>query len=241
MKTLLFAMSAACVPSLALAQAAPEPPPRHEGSAEFAYVATTGNTDTTTLGVAGEYLFRPSQWIFQWKTGYIRNEAEDVLSAEAFRFLFRTDRKITPRMSTFGLWNYLHDAFAGTDHRNVLAGGVSYQLVVPGAHELWVDGGIGYTNEQRLTGDDLSTAIALTGFRYKFKLSETAEITDDLGFEFSLSDNDDWRTANILSVTAKLTTLFSLKASYSLRHVGEPAPGFDKTDTITAVALVAKF
>lgn len=242
MKTFVAAAGFWLLPILVFAQAAPPPPPpRQEGNAEFAFVSTTGNSDTQTMGVAGEYHFRPDLWHFQWKAGYVRNESADVVSAESFRFLFRSERSLSARSSAFGQYTYLHDAFAAIDHRNVVAGGLSYQLIPPAPHELWVDGGIGYTNEQRLVGDDISTAIALTGVRYKFKLSETAEVSDDLGMEFSLSNGDDWRLNNIASVAAKLTTVFALKLSYATRYVNDPAPGIDTTDTITAVALVAKF
>src|SRR5262245_41621993 len=242
MKTFIFTLSMWLLPIIVFAQAAPPPPPpRQEGSAEFAFVSTSGNTDTQTLGLAGEYHFRPDPWHYQWKTAYVRNESEDILSAESFRFLFRSDRSLNARTTAFGQYTYLHDAFAAIDHRNVISGGLSYQLIPPAPHELWVDGGIGYTNEQRLVGDDISTAIALTGARYKFKLSDTAEVSDDLAFEFSFSDGDDWRLNNIVSVTAKMTTIFALKLSYATRYVNFPAPGIETTDTIASMALVAKF
>jgi putative salt-induced outer membrane protein YdiY len=38
-----------------------------------------------------------------------------------------------------------------------------------------------------------------------------------------------------------LTATFSLKASYTLLYRHEPVPTFKRTDTATAVALVAKF
>jgi len=242
MNTFIVAAGLWLLPVLVFAQAAPpEPPPRQEGSSEFAFVSTTGNADTSTLGVSGEYHFRPDLWHFQWKAAYVRNESAEILSAEAFRFLFRSDRSLTTRATAFGQYTYLHDAFAAIDHRNVVAGGLSYLLVPPAPHELWVDGGIGYTNEQRLVGDDISTAIGLTGVRYKFKLSDTAEVSDDLGMEFSFSNGDDWRLNNLASVTAKLTTVFALKLSYATRYVNAPAPGIETTDTITSMALVAKF
>lgn len=222
-------------------QAPPAPPPKHEGSAEFAFVSTSGNADTQTLGLAGEYFYRPAPWVFQLMADYVRNKAEGELSAESFRSLLRAERKLNGRVSAFGSWEYLHDAFAGVDHRNAIAGGLSYQVVAPSPHDFVVDGGFGYTNEQRLAGEDISTAVALAGLRYEFQLSETAEISDESGFEFSLSNGDDWRWSNMASVTAKLTTLLSLKLSHTVRYSHAPAPGFETTDTITAVALVAKF
>jgi hypothetical protein len=46
---------------------------------------------------------------------------------------------------------------------------------------------------------------------------------------------------NNAKVSAKLTTIFSLKVSNTIRFVNQPVPGFLKTDTVTAIALVAKF
>jgi putative salt-induced outer membrane protein YdiY len=56
-----------------------------------------------------------------------------------------------------------------------------------------------------------------------------------------LSDGNDWRAGNNATVSAKLTTIFSLKVSNTIRFVNQPVPGFLKTDTVTAIALVAKF
>ena len=44
-----------------------------------------------------------------------------------------------------------------------------------------------------------------------------------------------------LAITARLTGLFSLKASNTIRYANAPVSGFTTTDTITAIALVAKF
>jgi len=44
-----------------------------------------------------------------------------------------------------------------------------------------------------------------------------------------------------LAHVARITTLFSLKASHTIRRMNAPVPGFKSTDTTTAIALVAKF
>ena len=58
---------------------------------------------------------------------------------------------------------------------------------------------------------------------------------------FSLSEGRDWRYANAVALTAKVTTIFSLKVSNTIRYVNLPVVGFKNTDSITAIALVAKF
>ena len=68
-----------------------------------------------------------------------------------------------------------------------------------------------------------------------------ADITDEARFNFSLSNRDDWRFNNLLAVNAKLVSILSLKASNVVRYVNAPVTGFDSTDTITSIAVVAKF
>jgi putative salt-induced outer membrane protein YdiY len=42
-------------------------------------------------------------------------------------------------------------------------------------------------------------------------------------------------------VTTKLASGLSLKVSNAIRYANFPPPGFKKTDSVTSVAIVAKF
>lgn len=226
----------------AQAPSPPPPPPPREGSAEFSFVGTTGNAPTSALGLGGEYISRrPTPWEFRGKANYVRNTSEDELKAEAFTALFRGSRTITDRLSAFGQYGYLHDRFAGIESRHTIDGGITYAVVRPRPHRLDVDAAIGYAHEKRVLGDDLSTPQALFGGRYKFFLSDTADITDEATLSLSLSESSDWRSSNTAALTAKVTTILSLKLSNTVRFVNAPAEGFETTDTITSIALVAKF
>jgi putative salt-induced outer membrane protein len=219
----------------------PPPPPPHEGTAEFSFVGTGGNTDTTAFGLSGEFIARPAPWVFTTRAAFVQNKADGELKARSFRAGFRAARTITDRLSAFAEYGYLRDTFAGIEDRNAIDGGLSYILVKPDPHTLAIEGGLGYANEKRLFGDDISTATAFVGAGYKLKLSANADLSDDARFVFSLSDSDDWRFNNILAVNAKLASILSLKASNIVRYVNAPVIGFDSTDTITSIAVVAKF
>lgn len=225
----------------AAAPAPPPPPPAYEGSAEFAFVATSGNASTQTLGMGGEVIARPGAWTLKTKAAFVQNEADDVLKARSFAALFRASREVRPHLAFYGQYDYLRNSFAGIMHRNAVEGGLSWQAVDRQRQSLRFDVGLGYANERRFIGPDLSNAVLSTGIALKFKLSDTAEVSDDARAVYSLSDGDQWRADNIAALTAKLTTLLSLKVSHTTRFVNAPAFGFEKTDTITAVALVAKF
>jgi putative salt-induced outer membrane protein len=225
----------------AQAPAPPPPPPEREGSAEFAYVGTTGNSSTQTIGLGGEYIVRPAPWEGRFKVAYVRNEAEDELKAQSLVLVARAQRQIQPRLSAYGQYGYQRDRFAGILDRNAVEAGLAYSLINQDMQKLIVDGGIGYANEQRLVAPNLSTATLGAGGIYTWKLSNTSEVSEDGHFVFSLSDGSDWRYANAAAVTAKLTTLLSLKLSNTVRYVNLPVFAFKSTDVITSVALVAKF
>ena len=246
MKTILSLCVLLCLPLPAFAQApaapaAPPPPPKQEGSAEFAFVGTTGNASTQTIGLNGEFIVRPDQWVITNKANFIRNESESELTAQSFGYLFRAARTLSPRLSAFGEYGYFRDEFAGIAHRNALVGGVSYKLVDLPKHLFFTDAGLGYVNEQRLAGDDVSSATWSLGAGYRWKISETAEFTEDFRMTGIFADADDWRVLQMAAIAARLTQLFSLKVSNTVRYTHAPVPGFKNTDTSTSVALVAKF
>jgi putative salt-induced outer membrane protein YdiY len=231
----------ASAPVTAAQDQPPPPPPRREGTAEFAFVGTTGNSDSQTLGVAGEFIVRPDLWVVKNRASFVRNKSEDVLTVEQFGYLFRVERILNPRTSAFGEYTYFRDEFAGFDHRNQLLGGISYKVIDLPEHLFFVDGGLGYLNEKRLTGDDISTATYALGAGYRWKLSETSEFSDEVRFTGGFDDAANWRVAQTASLTARINTLLSLKLSNLIRFTNLPAPGFEGTDTTTSVALVAKF
>jgi putative salt-induced outer membrane protein YdiY len=122
--------------------------------------------------------------------------------------------------------------------RNAVAGGAAFKLINTARQALTADAGIGYLNESRVAGADISSATYLAGATYKLKLSDTADLTDDLRVLGVFDNTDDWRVVHTIALTARLTSVLSLKVSNLLRHANFPPPGFKKTDTTTAVALV---
>jgi putative salt-induced outer membrane protein len=230
-------------PAWAAAQPAapPPPPPRREAAAEFAFVGTTGNASTQTLGLGGESIFRPTHWVLRNRAAFVRSKTESELRAQSLLFLSRAEREIRPRLAGFGEYGYFRDTFAGISHRNAVAGGLAYKLIESAAHLLSVDGALGYLNEQRLLGEDVSSPTYGAGGSYRWKLSDTATVSDEARFTGLFADSENWRVLQTASVTARLTQLLSLKLSHTVSYVNLPVPGFKTTDTNTSVALVAKF
>lgn len=231
-----------CLPALASAQAAPPPPPpKHEGTGEFTYVGVTGNSSSQTIGLSYDTTARPGSWTFRHKVSFINDESDGALSARSFLYLGRGEKTLSTRMSVYGQYEYFDDEFAGLANRNTVAGGLKSKLVAQARQEFSIDAGLGYLNEDRLSGDDVSSGIYTLGTKYTLKISDTADLSDDFGFVGTFQQADDWRLAHTIAVTARLTGIFSLKVSNEIRFMNFPVPTFTKTDTITKVSFVVKY
>ena len=227
--------------AFAQTQTPPPPPPRQEGSAQASFVGTTGNTSTSTFSAGGEHIVRPDNWLIKNSVLFINNHTEGVTSANSLLYAFRAERALNKRTSAFGEYRYFQDELAGVTHRNDVTGGLAYKVATGPTHTLTVDGGIGYLNEQRVAGDDVSTATYSAGAAYKLQISKNADLTDDFRFLGTFHDANDWRVGNIVSVTAKITEIFALKFSNIVRYSNLPPIGFKTTDTTTSISLVASF
>jgi putative salt-induced outer membrane protein len=219
----------------------PTPPPLWSGEGELSLVSTSGNTDTETLGGAFHLAYRPSPWNFEFHVGYIRSEADGEENAESLLSWLRGGYLVTERLELFGRAEYFRNTFAGVDRRLSAEFGAGYALLTEPPHLLKVEAALGYTDEDRLLGEDLSYVHARLGALYEWRISKTTTFTDEFRFTASLEEFDLWRIFNKASLTASMTSVFALKISHALEYVNEPAPGFENEDSVFSAAVVAKF
>ena len=235
----LFAPAAA--QAQAAAPQAPPPPPRQEGTAQLGFVGTSGNSSTVTLSAGGDHTYRPDKWVIRNRALFVRSEASDTVTAESLLYGFRAERELTKRVSLFGSYGFLRDKPAGVSSHQDVNGGLAFKVINVTAVQFTVDAGLGYMSENRTVGDDVKSATGTLGWLFKAKLSATTDLTDELRYLQTFDDATDWRVGHIVSLTVKMSEIFSLKASNQVRFANLPPPGFKKTDTTTAIALVAGF
>ena len=252
MSTRLAIVGMALAAATAAAQApcpCPTPPPTTplwSGKADASYAATSGNTDTSSLGASLELNYKPMPWTITLKGAFLRAETDDVLTAESYAASLRGARDLTPRLDVFVEGGYYRNRFSGVDSRFGGLGGAGYKVLDEKTLHLRFEGGFGYTHENDIgdLGQDLPSvnyASARLGLQFGWKFSKSAEFTEEAYWTEDLSDASNWILRSVTALTADLTSIFALKASYTYLYDNVPVPGFKKRDTITAVALVAKF
>jgi putative salt-induced outer membrane protein len=220
----------------------PEPPvDRWNGKGEVSYVATGGNTDTSTAKLAGEIEYKPALWAVLLRGAYLTSTTETGERNERTDGLLRASRAVTPRLDLFGQIVYLENTFAGIGRSFYPLAGVSYRLLTSPVHSLTGRFGFGYGQESRVRERNNTFATADSELNYRWRVSDTAELTQDATFTANLDTADDWRAASATAVSAALNSLFSLKLSLAASYLNAPVEGFGRIDTISSAALVARF
>ncbi len=215
--------------------------PEWDNNAELSLLLTSGNTDIRTIGLGIGTIYKPLPWVLSGKAGFLSSSTSGTTTAEAYTAEGRGERKLTDDLGLYVNLSFLKNVFAGFNRRFGGELGLSYSLLKAGAHTISTEAGLGIIDENRtdLTAQTFPSARA--GAEYKWKFSETADFTNNLSVLDSLKTTSDWRLVNVSSVTAIMTSILSLKASFKIEYLNLPVTGKKSTDTTTSIALVAKF
>ena len=219
----------------------PELPPTLDVKGEASYLAAAGNASARTLGFATDVTHEAGRSRTRARAAVLTTEADSITRARAITATARQGVRVRERLEVFGRVDYARDRFAGIEHRAAVEAGGSVPVALPPRHTLKVDAGVGFTTEQRLDAADLEFAVASGTFAYVWKIGPGAEVRVELALTADLGSAANWRAGIALALTFVLTKLLSVKASQSIEYRHFPVPGFGRTDTRTAIALVLGF
>jgi putative salt-induced outer membrane protein len=205
----------------------------------LSYLATSGNSDTETLGVDLEAVRRPEPWGLEVAAQFNRAEQDGAKTAERSYAGVRATRRLTERWDAFAGLSAEQDEFSGIDLRGVVEAGAAYKALVGPRHELDLDVALTWTDEQRLPpGMDDSWLGALLGTDYSFAISENATFSQQLRYFPNVDQTDDWRADSVTALTAALNRRLAVRVSHEIRYRNEPLGDNDDTDTTSKVSLV---
>jgi putative salt-induced outer membrane protein YdiY len=141
-------------------------------------------------------------------------------------------------MQMFGAASYARDRFAGIDDRITATAGVACTVSVPSSQSLTLEGGLGWTGEQRLDLATLRFATATGALDYSWTVLPGTELSEEATIYADLESLRNWRTSNTTALSVSLTRVLSLRASHAIDYRRTPVAGFGRSDMRTAVALV---
>ncbi len=224
--------AALIAPVSLMAQEEPEGP--WSGKATLGYLATSGNTENSTLNTGVEVGYKTGQWEHLAKASAISASEDDINTAEAYTAGWKSVWNITDANFVFGQLDWRKDVFGAFDTQFSQTIGYGRRLIKTDKHLLNIEAGLGARQSETQDGISESEAIFRGGAYYKWLFSETAEFRQDMTVE---SGSDNTYLESVSAVSARLVGNVALVASYTVKHNTDVPALTEKTDTYTALSL----
>jgi putative salt-induced outer membrane protein len=210
---------------------------------ELGYIATTGNTETTSI--KGKLFAHQelTQWSndFMIEALYKKDKIDDVKQTTAQKYFLsgQGNYKLdNPDHRLFGFASYEDDKFSSFDSQATLAAGWSQKMWGDNESQFSYSMGPGYSFAETNGGENQNGLILRAALDYQWKISDTANFKQLLSSE---TGDENTKSKSETSVSAIISGALSLKVSLILDYNSDVADDIDNLDTQTAVTLVYNF
>jgi len=221
-------------------------------TAEFSYVATSGNSESQTLGFKNVLTRTWERSLFKLRAGGIRVETTSInrmafatdpnfitsdnvkvvedketsTTAENYYLDGRYDRQITDRFFWYGGLGWDRNRFAGIENRYVAVGGVGNIWVDREELKFRTDYAMTYTDQEDVVTTP-GVDDTFLGFRFSWdylhKFGASTTYTNVLVVDENLDETSDWRADMINSVSVSMSDRLALKVSLQWLYDNEPS------------------
>jgi|GEM_PF-2059232 len=213
------------------------------GGAEMNANISKGNTNIETLGAAAEVDFKAVPFNTSLKGSYMRNRTDNIERARMIHGSLRTGFNITNNLDFFALGSFMQDRFRGIEHEWMATPGLGIYAVNSDMLSIRFEGGAGFLNEEYFPFTDTSRTfgVGTAGMGFRLKISDTADLTDDILWVDPFNDGSDWRINNVGAISSRMTKVLSLKVSQNTLYRKHAVASHNGTDNYTTAAIVLKF
>ena len=208
------------------------------GKFELGYLATTGNTETSSLNSKLALVYDAQTWRHSLDAAVIHADDSGVTTAERNQLGVKSDYKFNESDYLFITVNWEQDRFAGFEQRTSEAVGYGRRILKSERHSLDAELGAGLRQTTPVTGADVSETILRGALKYQWRITESAAFDQKLVVE---SGESNTYMESVSALAAKIVGSWSLKFSYTIKHNSDVAPGLDTTDTYTAIGVEYAF
>lgn len=210
---------------------------------EFGFIATSGNTETTSIKGKLSAHQELELWSNDYKAEalYKKDEVNDESQTTAQKYFLSAQanyKLADENHRIFGFLSHEDDRFSSFEYQSTIAAGWSHKLWQDDTSRFKYSVGPGYSFAKRQNGESENSAIVRASLDYQWKISETAQFKQLVSTEVG---SDNTKSKSESSVSAKISDSFSLKVSLVLDHNSDVPDGKENLDTQTAVTLVYTF
>jgi len=229
-------------------EAVDEPKGPWSGSFGAGYLASSGNTDDSSVTVAFALNYDKAVWHHALNGRFFGASSQEPVTNESFTTSesyqagWKSSYDFSEHNYTFGQINWIKDRFSGFPEQTFATAGYGRRLLETEKFVLNAEIGGGYS-KQKVRIDEFVTerqdgGVITAGGDFAWKISDNATFEQVLAI-FSTSDNT--FTESITRLHAGLIGNVGLSLSYTVRNNSDVAPELEKTDTYTAASLEYSF
>ena len=214
------------------------------GEASLTGSKTTGNTDTTDLGLGLKLNKESGVWRHKFNALADFGEADDVKNKQRFALGYQIDRDFNERTYVYANADYFNDDFGAFKTGYFLGTGLGYKAILPDPVSWNLEGGLGYRSQETqdptppalLPLSETNNELALRAFSdFDWVLNENVSAYNDTEIIYSKSDTYIW---NEIGLTATLAGNLAARASFRIDNHSDVPVGTKKTDTVTRFGIV---
>ncbi|MBT8091558.1 MAG: DUF481 domain-containing protein [Gammaproteobacteria bacterium] len=231
-----LAVAALVTPALGLAQEPPASP--WAGKATLGYLATSGNTENSTLNTGVEVGYTAGKWQHIANAFAIHASDNEVTTTEAYELGWKSERNLNEHDYLFGRVNWRKDRFGGYYTQLSETVGYGRRLISNDRHHLNVELGVGARQSELQNGFEEDETIFRGGAYYTWKVSDTAEFRQNLTTE---AGSENTYLESVSALSAKVWGDVALVASFTVKHNTDVPVLTEETDTYTALSLEYAF
>ena len=158
------------------------------GNVKLGYLATSGNTESSSLNSGFEINYTLELWEHQARAAAIYSTESSVTTAEAYDFGWKSARNLSDHDFLFGRLDWRKDRFGGITEQFSQSLGYGRRLVDKEKHQLNAELGIGARQSDLADGTDESDTIYTGRLTYAWQISETANFGQSLLVESGSSN-----------------------------------------------------
>ena len=208
------------------------------GKVNLGYLATSGNTENSSLNSAFGLEYDSEKWEHLFHMAAIRASENDETTAQAFEASWKSEYSVADDNYVFGRVKWSKDKFSGYDQQVSETVGYGRRILDTDVHQLSAELGIGAAQSDLRDGTSEDDFIGRAAANYKWVLNSTAEFQQDLSVE---SGADNTYMESVSAIKTTLIGSLSLVASYTIKSNSQVPEGTAKTDTFTALSLEYRF
>lgn len=207
----------------------------------FSYLATGGNTDTSSTGLTLAGSKDWNVWGLTAGAKALQASDEGTTTAESYAARLQGARDLREDLALTAGLSAFQDRFAGLDLRTVASFGLRWSALSGEPWSLVLHGGPSWTRETRVAGPTADFLGAIAGFETARPLSENASFSAFGTLFANLDETDDYRLEAGTAVEAAVNSTLSLQIGYAYAYDHLPVPGFGSVDSSITAAVVARW